>query len=151
MDIEKRTVPNSILLGEVSALLSEGRPVVIMTKGNSMLPFIRGEKDSVCLEAPADLASGDIVLAQVRPGLYVLHRFLGESDGTATLKGDGNLVSTESCPVEAVCGKVSRIIRGGGREVPCDTRSFRRRSRLWRNSPLIARRIFLAIYRRLFI
>ena len=47
--MHKVVVPNAILLGEVKSLLAEGKDVVIPTKGNSMLPFIRGGRDSVNL------------------------------------------------------------------------------------------------------
>ena len=36
------TVPNSILLEEVAAVLDRGREAVITPTGNSMLPFLRG-------------------------------------------------------------------------------------------------------------
>ena len=61
--MNKVVVPNSILLGEVRSLLAEGKDVVIPTKGNSMLPFIRGGRDSVNLRRLDTLEVGDIVLA----------------------------------------------------------------------------------------
>jgi len=78
--MNKVVLPNDIMLGEVTALLREGKKVIIMTKGNSMLPFIRGEKDSVNLELRDTLEEGDIALAQIRPGHYVLHRVVSVED-----------------------------------------------------------------------
>ena len=46
---EKRVIPNEILLGEVTSLLAEGQEVVLLTKGGSMMPFLRSERDSVAL------------------------------------------------------------------------------------------------------
>ena len=42
-------VPNELLLSQVDTFLREGREVIIRAKGNSMLPFIRGDRDSVAL------------------------------------------------------------------------------------------------------
>ena len=47
MKTGKIVLPNAIMLGQVSEFLGEGHSVVIMTKGQSMSPFIRGERDSV--------------------------------------------------------------------------------------------------------
>jgi hypothetical protein len=67
MDPKKVTVPNAVMLGMAVELLKEGHTAVIMTKGNSMLPFIRGDRDSVELTAPGALAEGQIALAQLSP------------------------------------------------------------------------------------
>ena len=48
---EKRVIPNEILLGEVTSLLAEGQEVVLLTKGGSMMPFLRSERDSVRVSA----------------------------------------------------------------------------------------------------
>lgn len=149
MNSGKITVPNAIMLGEVTRLIREGHSVVIMTKGYSMLPFIIGDRDSVELVAPDNLKPGDIALAQIRPGVYVLHRIIAiEGDGI-TLKGDGNLVGTEKCTVADICGVATKIILPSGKETDCTTPSFVRRSRIWRNAPYIVRRLFLGIFRRL--
>ena len=50
MNAKKVILPNALMLGEVSRMLDDGHSVVIMTKGASMSPFIRGERDSVELE-----------------------------------------------------------------------------------------------------
>lgn len=145
----KLTLPNSILLGEVSEMLREGHPVIIMTKGNSMLPFIRGEKDNVELVHNDAPAVGDLALCEIAPGHYVLHRIISLDSGHVMLKGDGNLVGTERCMAENICGTVTRIIRPNGRQTLCSSRSFIRRSRIWAKVPYIIRRFTLAIYRRL--
>ena len=145
----KLTLPNNILLGEVSEMLREGHPVIIMTKGNSMLPFIRGEKDNVELvhnEAPA---VGDLALCEIAPGHYVLHRIISMDASQVILKGDGNLIGTERCRPQNICGTVTRIIRPNGHQTTCSSRAFKRRSRIWARMPYIIRRYFLAIYRRL--
>ena len=88
--MDKRVIPNDVLLPEVAKFLEEGREVVLSPKGNSMLPFIREGKDSVILKKLPTEEAGDIVLAKL-PGRYVLHRIVDEDGNRLTLMGDGNL------------------------------------------------------------
>lgn len=127
----KITLPNNILLGEVSEMLSEGRSVIIPTKGNSMLPFIRGEKDSVVLMKKNEVVEGDIVLAFVSGSRYVLHRIWSISGDDIELMGDGNICGHEYCRREDICGTVTEIIRKNGKKVDVSTAAFRRKSRIW--------------------
>lgn len=138
----KRTIPNNILLGEVTRLLAGGQEVVIMTKGSSMLPFLRSEKDSVALLKRESIEVGDIVLAHLGGGCYVLHRVFAIDGERVTLKGDGNIRTTESCMKRDISGTVVRIIRPSGREYAPGKGVFWRRIR-----PL--HRYILAAYRRL--
>lgn len=141
----KITVPNAIMLAEVDFLLKEGRPVVIMTKGNSMLPFIRGEKDSVQLKKQEEYKIGQAVLAQIDPGHFVLHRLVAISGDEVTLQGDGNLNGQEHCRLEDICGAVTQILRPSGKiDGPKDEQAAK-----WRTWPYIVRRICLAIKRRI--
>lgn len=145
----KVTIPNAVLLAEVDNLLKEGHTVVLLTKGNSMLPFIRGDRDSVELERRALPAVGDIALAQVAPGRYVLHRIILMEGDAVTLKGDGNLDNVEHCRLSDICGVALNIQRPDGKVIDCTTVRFERRSRFWRLRPRIVRRIYLGFYRRL--
>lgn len=142
-------MPNDAMLGMASEMLSEGHPVVMMTKGNSMLPFIVGDRDSVELFRADSYGPYDIVLAEVAPGSYVLHRILMLEGSAVTLKGDGNLRGVEKCELSDIKGKVSRIIGPSGRETDCSTVRFYRKSRRWRLAPYIVRRVMLAVYRRM--
>ena len=87
------TIANEILLEEVRRLLMKGNNVTIRAKGNSMLPFITGGKDRVTLAPSKELRTGDIVLAEITPGHYVLHRIVSLDGDSVTLMGDGNLES----------------------------------------------------------
>ena len=100
MSTTRITLPNDVMLGSVKELIREGHPVVIMTKGVSMLPFIIGGKDSVLLVAPEGLKAGDIALAEVVPGKYVLHRVREVSREKVVLQGDGNYRGQELCRPE---------------------------------------------------
>ena len=134
--MHKVVVPNAILLGEVKSMLAEGKDVVIPTKGNSMLPFIRGGRDNV--------------LAEIREGTYVLHRVFALDGDTVTLMGDGNLRGVERCRREDIAGTAMSVLRDGSKEVDCRGRKAMRRARAWRRL-MPFRRIILGIYRRIFI
>ena len=136
----KVVLPNNILLDEVARLLADGRDVVIMTKGRSMLPFIRGEVDKVTLSPPKGLKVGDIVLAHF-DGRFVLHRIIGINGDQVTLMGDGNLQGTEQGTTREVAGVVTDIITPEGRHRK-PTRGW-----LWRQL-LPVRKYLLKIYRK---
>lgn len=142
-------MPNDALLGSVSGMLSEGRAVVIKARGLSMLPFIVGDRDSVELVRAESYQPYDIVLAEISPGTYVLHRVFVMEGDRVTLKGDGNLRGVEKCSVRDIKGKVAHIIRPSGRETACSSERFLRRSRRWRLAPYFVKRIYLAIFRRM--
>ena len=113
--MEKGLLPNEVMLGEVSRLLEEGREVVMKPKGNSMLPFIRGDIDSVALRKPEQLKVGDIALARFN-GKYILHRVIALEGDKVTLMGDGNLSGTEKGNRSEVFGIVTEIISPEGLE-----------------------------------
>lgn len=148
MNTVKRIIPNALMLGEVSRMLQEGHSVVISTKGGSMSPFIRGERDSVELLLEPKVEVGDIVLAQIAPGHYVLHRVHVLEGDKVTLKGDGNLDATESCTLADICGTAVAILRRGTRRLDCKSPCWKRRFRRWVSAPRLVRRYFLGIYRR---
>lgn len=149
MKTSKVILPNAVMLGEVTRFLAEGKTVIIATKGSSMSPFIRGERDSVELLKMPSVAVGDIVLCQLSPGHYVLHRVNAINGELLQLKGDGNLDGTERCTKADVCGTVIAILRNGEKRIDCRTARFERRSRRWVNAPRIVRRYILGIYRRI--
>ena len=149
MKTNRIVLPNAIMLGQVSEFLREGKSVVIMTKGQSMSPFIRGERDSVELELLPSVEVGDIVLAQLSHGHYVLHRVNAISGDKVRLKGDGNLDGTEACTLQDICGTAIAIIKPGDRRLDCLAPRWKRRFRRWVAAPRIVRRIVLGFYRRL--
>lgn len=140
----QKVVPNDILLAEVGRLLETGKKVELKTKGNSMLPFIVGDRDSVLLSKHGSLKVGDIVLAEITPGHYVLHRIFNLRGNSVELMGDGNIRGKEHCTAENILGTVDIILKENGRKiVPGD-------GRIWKKL-LPFRRIILGIYRRIIL
>lgn len=141
-------VPNDVLLGEISALLEEGKEVELRCKGNSMLPFIVGERDSVRL-VKSGFSVGDAVLAELAPGHYVLHRIVAIEGDCVTLKGDGNLAGVEHCRLEDVRGKAVAVVTPDGKLHDFACEKSVQRARRWNSLPYFVRRVYLAVYRRL--
>ena len=151
----RKTFPNAALFSEVRSLLAEGRDVTILARGNSMFPFIRDGLDKVQLsavrspeEGGCGFSTGDILLCEIEPGHYVLHRLVRNENGSLTLMGDGNLRGTEKCTAGDVVARAVNIIRPDGTAVSCSGLTEMRRARIWRRL-LPFRRILLALWRRL--
>lgn len=132
-------MPNEILLTSAAAFLDEGREVVLRAKGNSMLPFIRNERDSVVLRKSDSLEVGDIVLVQL-PGKFVMHRIIKRNGDNFRMMGDGNCRGTERFRREDVLGKVIWIVKEDGRRVAPG------KARVWK-ALLPVRRLLLVVYR----
>lgn len=137
-------VPNAILFKAVKEMLYEGKQVTLAVKGYSMLPFLRGGRDSVRLRRHDRYNVGDVVLAEVAPQHYILHRIIAIDGNAVTLSGDGNLGTTEQCLLENIVGCAEAVVDSKGWERQVAT------ARNWRNLPRLVRRIVLAAMRRLF-
>lgn len=147
--MEKVVISNDIFFAEVLRILREGKNVTIPVKGVSMLPFIRGDRDSVELEPLADarpLAVGDIVLFRVA-GRYILHRIIQLDGNQSVMQGDG-AICREHCPTSDIFGRVVTILKKGRIPINPYTRLNLLKARIWHRIPL--RRYLLAIYRRFF-
>lgn len=144
--MRKVVMPNEELLPEIAGMLSEGGRVTFKTKGYSMLPFIVGDRDSVILEKPSTLAVGHIVLAEIAPHKFVLHRIINIEGEGITLMGDGNQLGVETCRKENIHGYAVAILRKG-KQVDCNSRREQRKARVWYRL-LPVRRCLLAVYRR---
>lgn len=142
----KLIMPNDVLLPEIGRMVADGMTVTLRGKGNSMLPFIVSGRDSVVLSRADSLDKGDIVLARINDGRYVLHRIIRMDGDNIVLMGDGNLKGTEQCTASDILAKAIKIIRNGC-YIDTDNLSERRKAIIWRKlRPL--RRWLLAIYRR---
>lgn len=140
------TLPNEKLLPEVASLLMEGHKVTLRVKGQSMLPFIIGDRDSVILQKPERLKTGDIVLAEIAPRTFFLHRIIKIENKSVTLMGDGNIRRTEVCHINNISGCVSAIIRDE-KVIDYTKNRMKAKAYLW-HKLLPLRRYLLAIYKR---
>lgn len=146
-NVERREMPNRILLGMARDAIREGHTATIAVKGYSMRPFLEHERDRVILDAPKNLKVGDAVLAEIAPDHYVLHRIIAIKGEWLTLMGDGNIRGTEHCRISDVAGIVTHYLRPG-RTLTVDDPRLQQRIRLWRRL-LPVRRYLLFIYKAL--
>ena len=150
LSIKEVQFANAVLLPEVVKLLEEGHTVTLRLKGFSMRPFLENERDKALLKAAEEIHVGDPVLAEINPGVYVLHRIIDINDDDVTLRGDGNL-TTENCKRSDVKGIAVGFYRKGRKHLDkTDGWKWRTYSWLWmRLFPV--RRYLLAFYRRIWI
>jgi len=151
MPVTTITLPNEILLPEVCKVLDEGQDAVLRVRGFSMNPFIDGDRDSVLLRKEESYRPGDVVLARLANGSFVLHRIQEISEeGKVVLMGDGNLEGRESCDLQHVAGRAVEVIRPSGRKSSLVSPGALRRARLWRRL-IPVRRYLLAFYRHIIL
>lgn len=137
---------NAQLIPQFVEMINQGHTVTFKLKGYSMRPFLENGRDSVVLKKHDSINCGDVVLAEVKPGVYVLHRIVDIKGDTITLRGDGNL-GTEQCTLDDVRGIAVAFYRKQ-RHQPDYTsgRKWRLYSAIWtRLLPL--RRYLLFAYR----
>lgn len=154
MDI---SIDNDEFFSYVLELLKEGKEVTIPVKGTSMLPLIRGGRDTVVLEGVESMTPEGVERRYVKPteivlfragGRYILHRILAIEDGVAQIQGDGILKNKEYCPSDNIYGRVIILLRGGNKTVDPYSDRMMRLFRLWMWLKPV-RRYILAVYRRL--
>jgi hypothetical protein len=146
----KAEVSNAILIPEIIKMLNEGHTVTISIKGFSMRPFLENGRDSVLLSQPAKICKRDIVLAEIQPGHYVLHRIIRINGYEVVLRGDGN-TGTEHCTLHDIKGFAKGFYRKG-RKKPDKTNGLKWKlySLMW-CTLLPARRYILTAYHRIWI
>ena len=140
---------DAVIIREAVKLVDDGVSVTFPVKGRSMIPFIVGGRDSVILQKPGILEPGLVVLAEISPDHFVLHRIIDISpDGMKiTLMGDGNVRGTETCAPSTVLARATHVVDPEGRIIPLESEDRLRRARLWRRL-LPIRRYLLAIMKR---
>ncbi len=143
-------IPNELLFEDVRRLINEGKRVTLNVKGQSMLPFIHGDRDQVVLEKARQVKIGDILLCEISKGQYVLHRLIAIRGNSLQLMGDGNCYATEKCSFSDVVGRATLILQPDGKTLICGSPSEKRKAHLWVFLRPV-RRYLLAIYKRLII
>ena len=109
-------------------LQKEGR-LVYKTKGTSMEPMLRQNRDLVIIEVPsARLQKYDVAL-YTRGDQYVLHRVIDVEDGYYNIRGD-NTYAIEQVPFDAVIGVLKSFKRKGKRH-DVSERGYRFYVRFW--------------------
>jgi hypothetical protein len=138
---------DELIIQEAVRLVQDGVSVTFPVKGRSMLPFIIGGRESVILQKPSSLQRGQVVLAQVGPDRYVVHRIIKIEPDRITLMGDGNICGTESCTPSNVLAIATHVVDEKGKRRTLESKGQMFKAKVWyRIRPL--RRIILAVLRR---
>lgn len=125
-------VQSDVVIAELRRFIDEGKSVILPVSGRSMLPFIVGGKDRVeFFPLKDELQKGDVVMAEVDEGYYVVHRVMRIDDNRLVLEGDGNLGFQEHCAVEKVIAKGVYVIDLKGRKHSLTSPSAMRKWRIW--------------------
>ncbi len=139
--------PNTKVFPEVAKLLSGGKAVILAVKGQSMYPFIVGDRDKVVLSKQDSVRVGNIVMANVKDFGFIMHRIIKIKGQNVTLMGDGNARGREYCTLDDIVATV-KYIYTPKRVISTASLRHRALARVWRLL-LPVRSTLLAICRRL--
>ena len=143
---------NSVFIPLVLKEIEEGRSEtsIIIARGVSMRPFIEDGRDKLVVGKVNSLAVGDVILAEVMPSIFICHRVVRIENGMVTMRGDGNVVGTETFPLEQARAKVVQVVRKGKTYTLATSKIWKVYSALWPRSSFL-RRYLLALYRLLWM
>lgn len=112
-----------------------------------MNPFLVSGRDKVILTLPREPRTGQVVLAEIKPQIYALHRIIKIDGNKITMRGDGNLLSQkETFTADKIVGTAQAFIRKG-KKVRLDSRKWRYYSIVW-SILRPFRRLLLSFFRR---
>ncbi len=137
---------NAEFLLHVCELVNQGHTVSIRARGNSMRPFVESDRDVAVLTHSDTYSKGDVVLAEISPGHYVLHRIDRIDGNKVTLRGDGNPYGTEHCMMSDIKAITCQFIRKGKTWNLQTSQFWKLYSKFW-VSMLPIRKYLLALYR----
>ena len=110
-------------------ILARDGELVYKTRGVSMYPMLRQNRDLVIVQVSASrLRQFDVALYR-RGKAYVLHRVVDVKDGYYLIRGD-NTYTLENVPDQAVIGVLTGFVRKG-KTWSVDDGAYRAYVRLW--------------------
>ena len=98
------------VISELEAV--KGKTVTLPVSGRSMRPFLHETGDKALLTVSEQVSVGDVVLAEISPKRFVLHRVIAINGQQVTLRGDGNL-NNEYCTISNVKATALGFYRKG--------------------------------------
>lgn len=140
-------IPNEIIIPEVIKRVNEGYTVTLPLSGYSMRPYLEHLRDKALLTAaPEDLKVGDVVLAEIRPQTWALHRIVKIEGDDITIYGDGNYSPEYVKRNDITCKAIGFYRKGSRRLDSVETLSYRFYWHSWvRLRPI--RRYLLLVWR----
>lgn len=140
---------NAVFLPHVTALTDEGYNVIIPLRGYSMRPFLEDGRDKAMLtKVSRPLKVGDVVLSELTPGRYALHRLILVNDTHVQMYGDGNLTPDPVIPIGQVKAMAKGFYRKGGARLELvDGWKFRFYSSIWMRMSRFQRKWLLRLWK----
>ncbi len=149
--MRKQLIGYKSLFSRLLEQINQGRKVTIRATGWSMLPLIWDDRDTITLGPLSEnsIKVGNIVLAQLGNGRYVVHRITKIKNSRIVLRGDGNPYQEEYVHQEKILAELVSINRAG-KIIDRNSLSWKLCTLLWPNHGF-TRRVILFIYRRLVV
>ena len=110
-------------------LLNRDGRLVYRTRGTSMEPMLRQNRDLVTIGVPASRLNKYDVALYKRGKVYVLHRVIGVKSDHYLIRGD-NTYAIEHVPDSAVIGVLTSFTRKG-RDYAVNEPGYQRYVRIW--------------------
>lgn len=105
--------------------------VIFTPKGNSMLPMLRNNKDTVTLcKAEFPLKKYDLPLYIRNNGRYVLHRVVAVKKDGYVMRGDNQFFNESGIKDEQIIGIVCRFTRKN-KSYDCNSKKYMLYCRIW--------------------
>lgn len=121
--------------------------VTFTPKGNSMLPLLRNNKDTVTLrKAQFPLKKYELPLYVRDNGKYVLHRVIEIENDGYVMRGDNQFLNETGIKDNQIIGVVHSFTRKN-KQIDCDSVIYKLYCKIWVNTVEI--RKYLRILRRL--
>ena len=128
----KQIVDMKRLEPSIKEIIGAGGNVRLTVTGQSMMPTLIEQRDSVILVKPDKLKKSDIILYQRTNGEYVLHRIVKVTKEGYGLCGDNQMKVEFPVLPEQIIAVVSAIVRKGkmiSKNQPC----YKISSAIWTN------------------
>lgn len=100
----------------MQVVLENGGEVSFVTRGFSMVPFIRNRMDTATLRKPTKpLKKGDVIFYRRDDGAFVLHRIVGKNKDGYILRGDNQPEKEYGVREDMVIAVLVRVKRAEGK------------------------------------
>lgn len=117
--------------------------VLFTPKGNSMLPLLRDNRDTVAIgKASSQLKKYQMVLYVRKSGQYVLHRIVKVAGDSYTMRGDNQFVDELGINEEQIIGVVNGFIRKG-KKYTLDNKKYKLYCIIWVNTVKLRKRLWI--------
>lgn len=143
-NVTKIKKDNREFIPEIIRILETGHTVTIGLRGYSMRPFLEDQRDKALLSKAKKIAKGDVVLAEIAPNRFALHRIISIDGDNIVLRGDGN-IAVEHCKRSDIHGFAIGFYRKGSDRLDSTSgKKWRIYSYIWKHLLPIRRYLLFA-------